>query len=865
MTDKKQSFFNLGTGIDPTKDGKVKSAANKIGCDACQLKDSCISPEIQHSGEGNKKILIITEYPGHYEDKKGKVFSKEARKLLATTLDEVEIDLDVDCWSIHAVRCSSEEYEPPSAREIDLCRPKLFATIEKLQPEVIITLGEISIQALVHHRISGRLTGTKMHEFFGFCIPDQEMEKYICPTYSVEWLLNQTIKERGKEIVDPVLLRFWKRAIKTAAKKAGLGFYKHNYASEIMTTKDPKEAVTWLTDAIKKKKTVAFDYESDGLKPHEEGHELTTASFSDGLFGYAFPFFYEDEDFIRAWYRFTKSKHTKLIAHKMDFENMWTYERGGSNAWAENWEWDTCLGAHCVNSHKPTNEKFYVYVYLGVLNYDDSVDKYLKASKEDKKKYGTNAFNRIHKANLDKLLVYNGQDSHFCHKIYEIQKTKLTGKFLRGFKFFLEGAEVLSKVQSEGMCLNVGLMEKHERILTRKIDRAFDKVKSFPEWDKWKGSREFNPNSDAQLSRMLYEHLKYKKPKKGDSATDKAQLERIGTDFTRSIIPYRELKKMRDTYIAQFKREHVDGMIRPFFNLHIPATFRSSSDSPNFQNMPARDPIALKWVMSLIQPRPGNKIVEWDYKGVEVAVSCCYHHDPTMISYLVDGGDMHGDTAADIILKDPRNVTRDERQDLGKGGYVFPSFYGSGVPKMAPAIWEKITTWPKFSDTRLHLREQGIRKYRDFYGHMEDVHKKFWDERFPVYRDWKRKTWTDYLKKGYVDLYTGFRYYGPAAFTQVTNAQIQGSAFHVLLWSLTNIYPEVKANFDRSKIIGQIHDAIVGDIHSADEAGIDSIVKLYGTEKVREHWDWIILPLSLEKESTEVNGTWNTMEGREFI
>lgn len=865
MIKRGQSFFDLKTGINPVKNGKVKSALSKIGCAACKLDKECCSPDIQPIGEGQKKILIITEYPGEHEDNKNTVFSKAAKKLLRETLDEIEIDLNIDCWSMHAIRCATEEYEPPSAREIDLCRPKLLSMIEKLNPEVIITMGELAINALIHHRISGRLSGTKMHQFFGECIPDQELEKYICPTYSVEWLVNQKLKERGKEVIDPVLLRFWKRALKNGCKKAGQAFYKHNYASEIHTTKDPDEAITWITTAIKKKRLIMFDYETDGLKPHAEGHEIASASFSDGLFGYAFPFFSENEDFVRAWYRLMSSKHTRLMAHKMDFENMWTKERGGFDKYARNWEWDTCLGAHCVNSHKPTGEKFYVYVYLGILNYDDSVDRYLKSSKKDNKEFGCNAFNNIRKANLDKLLLYNGQDSHFAYKIYELQSSKLTGKFRKGFKFFLQGAEVLSQIQAEGMCVDVPSMNKHEKILTRKIDRAYNKIKEMPEWDKWKGQKEFNPNSDSQLSKMLYENLKYKKPKKGDSATDKSQLERIGTAFSKSIIPYRELKKMRDTYIAQFKREQVDGIIRPFFNLHIPVTFRSSADSPNFQNMPARDPIALKWVMSLIKPRPGNKIVEWDYKGVEVTVSVCYHGDPTMRSYLIDGGDMHADTAADILLQKPKLVTGDERQELGKGGFVFPSFYGSGVPKIAPSIWEKITTLPKFENTRLHLREQGIKKYRDFYGHMEDVYRKFWDERFPVYRDWKRKTWHDYLKKGYVDLHTGFRYYGPAAFTQITNVQIQGSAFHVLLWSLINIYPEVKANFEKSRIIGQIHDAGVGDIHPDDEYEIDAIVKKWGTEKVREHWDWITLPLKLEKESTEVNGSWNTMKGRGYI
>lgn len=855
---KTQSFFNLGSGRDPNKEGKVKSFAGKIGCPACKLNKNCVSPEIEVMGKGNKKILFITECPGKYEDKNNTVFSKKERNMLSEILDEIDINLNTDCWSMFAVRCATVNYETPTDREVNFCRDKLLQTIETLQPTVIITLGSISLKSLIHHRISGRLSGTEMSAFYGYTIPDQDLEKYICPTYSINYIHHQIIKEKGVEQIDPVYLRFFKRAIKNACGLSKNSVYIHNYESDILTTKDPKVATKWINKSIKKDNILTFDYETDGIKPHEEGHELVTASFSDGLFGYAFPFFYDDPDFMRAWYRFTQSKKVGKVAHKMDFENSWTKERG-SGKWINNWEWDTCLAAHCIDSHKPTNQKFYVYVYLGILNYDNSVDKYLKANKKDVKRRGANAFNNIKKANLDDVLLYNGQDSLFCYKIFELQVTKLKGKFKKGFKFFLDGAEVLSKIQSEGMLVNVKKIDKHNKILTRKIDRTYNIMKSFPEWKKWKGKL-FNPGSDPQLSTMLYDILKYPKPKKGGSATDKKQLTRIGTDFTLSILPYRSYLKMRDTYLAQFKREHVNRIIRTFFNLHIPQTFRSSSDSPNFTNMPARDPQALRWVMSVINPRPGNKLIEWDYKGVEVTVSCCYHKDPNMIVYVKDhNNDMHRDTAADILLKKKSEVTKTERQ-IAKNGYVFPSFYGSGVPAVAPNIWEELP-----EESKAHLHNQGIKKYKDFYGHMETVHKIFWNERFPVYRDWKRKIYKDYLKKGYVDLLTGFRYYGPAAFTQITNAPIQGAAFHILLWSLINIYPIIKKNFEQSIIIGQIHDAIVGDIYSNDEAEIDNIIKLYGTEKVREHWNWIILPLRLEKESTEINGTWDTMESRKFI
>ena len=33
------------------------------------------------------------------------------------------------------------------------------------------------------------------------------------------------------------------------------------------------------------------------------------------------------------------------------------------------------------------------------------------------------------------------------------------------------------------------------------------------------------------------------------------------------------------------------------------------------------------------------------------------------------------------------------------------------------------------------------------------------------------------------------------------------------------------------------------------------------TKDIREYWKWIIVPLDIEAEISEVNGNWNEMEG----
>ena len=90
--------------------------------------------------------------------------------------------------------------------------------------------------------------------------------------------------------------------------------------------------------------------------------------------------------------------------------------------------------------------------------------------------------------------------------------------------------------------------------------------------------------------------------------------------------------------------------MHPNFNLHLVRTYRSSSDKPNFQNVPIRDAWLSKLTRKAIRSRPGCRLVEIDYGGMEVAIVTCYHKDPAMVRYIEDPElDLHRDMAAECF------------------------------------------------------------------------------------------------------------------------------------------------------------------------------------------------------------------------
>jgi len=148
-------------------------------------------------------------------------------------------------------------------------------------------------------------------------------------------------------------------------------------------------------------------------------------------------------------------------------------------------------------------------------------------------------------------------------------------------------------------------------------------------------------------------------------------------------------------------------------------------------------------------------------------------------------------------------------------------------------------------------RETGRIASTGFYEHIRKVEGDFWGRRFKVYAEWKDKWWKKYQEVGWFPLKTGFRCSGVMKKNDAINYPVQGAAFHCLLWSLIQMVRRT-AKW-QSKIVGQIHDSIVADVHRSELDAYLVLAKRVMTEEVRKHWPWIVTPLDIEAEVAETN------------
>jgi DNA polymerase-1 len=103
---------------------------------------------------------------------------------------------------------------------------------------------------------------------------------------------------------------------------------------------------------------------------------------------------------------------------------------------------------------------------------------------------------------------------------------------------------------------------------------------------------------------------------------------------------------------------------------------------------------------------------------------------------------------------------------------------------------------------------------------------------------------------------TGFNYQGVMKKNDVLNYPIQGSAFHCLLWSIIQgIKVQVKEKW-KSRLVSQIHDAIVMDVHPDELEHVVKTMKRIMCEDIVKHWGWITVPLDVDVEIHNVNDSW---------
>ena len=447
------------------------------------------------------------------------------------------------------------------------------------------------------------------------------------------------------------------------------------------------------------------------------------------------------------------------------------------------------------------------------------------------------------------------------------------------FKLMQEGSQALAEVESHGIRIDTAYLDKAIEWSQEKIDEYDEEMREDDIYSAWQ--RRFGVRADVtspkQFQTILFDEmgLEVKSWTSEDEQTrqpkmEEEALQHIDLPFVKTWIERRRMVKTRSTYLLGIRAELANGFLHPVFNLHFAQTFRSSSDSPNFQNFPNRNPKHRKIVRRAFIPYDDESmLIEIDYGALEFRGAACFWQDPAMIAYASDPSlDIHRDMAAECYELDIDQVTKAVRS-LAKNRFVFPTLYGSWYGAVGEGLWSAIEkenlTLPDGTSLYDHLATKGISSLGStknptpgtYQHHAKAVQEAFAD-RFPHWAKQKDIWWEQYLKNGWFRMKTGFVCSGVYSLNDLMNYPIQGASFHLLLWSLTRLNEWMKKKKMQSRIVGQIHDSIVSSVRKDELDDFMFMANKIMTQDVREHWDWVVTPLEIEAEGSDTN--WNEMK-----
>lgn len=454
------------------------------------------------------------------------------------------------------------------------------------------------------------------------------------------------------------------------------------------------------------------------------------------------------------------------------------------------------------------------------------------------------------------------------------------------------GSLALCRLEENGIRINEDYLNQTIEKVSSEIDKLQEEFKKDRIYLLWKRrfGQKMKWEAVAQIKDVLVHDLGFSEDKFVDRKTgkDTAAEETLGKIKYPALEHYlgmRKLTKTRSTFLYGIQRELVDGYIHPFFHLAGGGfgddkgggarSYRGSASDPNSNNWPKRNKKIKDLMAPLFVPRgKKRRLVFRDYGSIEVKIATCYHKDPMMLKYINDPTtDMHRDMAMECYLLKRKQVSEMSRYSA-KNKFVFPAFYGSYHKQIAPNLWEALDSLKlKVEGSQIekgdgvsvkqHLKSKGIRRLGrckhgedpekgTFEYHIREVERNFWNERFPVYRQWKEDWYNKYLDKGGFATLTGFYIEGYYVRNDTINYPVQGSAFHCLLWSIIEILKEIKKRQLDAFLINEVHDQLWGDVHEDSLQEYLDLTEEIMCHRVRKHWPWIITPLTVDAEVTEL-------------
>lgn len=370
--------------------------------------------------------------------------------------------------------------------------------------------------------------------------------------------------------------------------------------------------------------------------------------------------------------------------------------------------------------------------------------------------------------------------------------------------------QVLADMEMEGINLDVNFLKSLENDLANDIKNLESEIYA-------QADVQFNLASPKQLGEVLFDKLKIggqkqKKTKTGQYATGEEVLSFLALEnkIVQQILDWRQLVKLQNTYVTALPQQICErtNRVHTDYMQAVAATGRLSSNNPNLQNIPIRTERG-RLIRKAFVPRDENySILSADYSQIELRIIAALSGEQNMIESFKNNVDIHKATASKVFDVPLDEVTREQRSNAKTVN--FGIIYG-------------VSAFGLSNQTSLTRAESAelIDAYYKTYPQL----RAYMDDQVAMAREY-----------GYVQTVLGRRRYlkdinsqnamvRGGAERNAVNAPIQGSAADIIKLAMINIHRILTTQNWKSKMLLQVHDELVFDVHHSELEKIQPMIK----------------------------------------
>jgi DNA polymerase-1 len=365
---------------------------------------------------------------------------------------------------------------------------------------------------------------------------------------------------------------------------------------------------------------------------------------------------------------------------------------------------------------------------------------------------------------------------------------------------------VLTRMELAGIGIDADFFRAMRSKLKRELELIQEEIFKLAGGD-------FNLNSTTQLRQVLFEKLSLpilKKTKTGPS-TDASVLEELaeqGHEVPRLMMEYRELEKLRSTYVDALPQlvNRDTQRIHTSFNQTVAATGRLSSSDPNLQNIPIRTDLG-RQIRKGFVAAPGRSFLAVDYSQIELRVMAHFSGDDAFVTAFKEGIDVHKQTASvifDVPIGEVTGYMRGQAKTVN-----FATLYGQGPFSLARQLGISREDAKEFIATYFE-RFSGVRDFLDAQVEMAK-------EQGYVETLMGRKRYVPELRSGSWNI----RQFGERV---AQNTPIQGTAADLMKKAMIDVQAALDAADSGAKMLLQVHDELLLEVPDGEVDAVRDLV-----------------------------------------